>query len=357
MSEELEVMSGTEEDDFWETYQNFFLDDEAVEVDEELINLEVHSTGHDIISGIVTVLPAIGVASGYHAIASPEIRVYSEDIIVADHTSHATWGEEPTLAITVGVASAEHVVYSEMPEVSAGIVLTVAGADHIHEVDQITVQGYSNVVIDDAVHQIFDSGLNDIIIIYHYEVDAADCCHSTLCKDDLVIGGENDTAYPRDCEHAVAAEEVGAFTIGHLIQQVNSGIHLQTAENIDSLPMVYLATVDDSAHDVWSEKASPDYVYADSAVHAVTSKNVWSWLDNASHIVLSEHVPLSVNITVANSYIRFIDEPDIALIVGIAPEDCYHSLFTKDKIGVDNSSHVVVSDFAEPDTLYRRLYV
>lgn len=358
MSEEVEVLSDSEDADFWATYQSFFLNSDAVEVTEDLINIEVHApVYHDLVSDGDLEFPFLSVRSAYHILESPEVRVEPEGVIIAAYTEHEHVAEEPTILVkaTAVVDSAYHTVYSSIPELSAGLVLKVDDAYHEHAVAELTLAVKGTVDVADTSHLLTDTGMNDVYLIYQYSIDADDSYHTTQADKDLVIGIDGNTVYPRDCEHSVGSTEPGTLTFKALISPA-AGYHVHIAEEIDDLVITFNIEVDDSSHVLWSENASPDYIYADSCSHVMTSDNVWAWVDNAFHAVVSPQIAITSHIIPDDSTISFTPLGDVALVVGINPADCYHSLFTKDEIVPADCYHEIEDDFVS-NTRYRRLYV
>jgi len=353
MSEEVEVSSGSVSDDFWNTYQEFYLSDDVVEVGEVLVTLDdVSSCRHDNVADQVILNLDLYINSSLHEHFADKIHSSS---IFADDCEHTHEPDIININKHLEPDNTVHYHYVNETGLATSSLLYPYSTVHNHIVDEATIA--LTATVDDTVHLLEDTGWGDITLTFTTPILADDCLHYTIADGGLHIGGEDDTVYPRDADHGLWSAEVGDFTFKDSITFVSPGRHLHTVEELPNLPMVYRLVPNDCTHELFSERVERTLVRADSSFHGLRSDEVWSWMDDSMHTQVSDELRIKVNIDALNCVHHFGLSAYPVLNPIMVVDDCYHNLFTKDTLAPADCSHELYSDELTGNTQYRRLYV
>ena len=306
---------------------------------------------HEQVAGQATLNLDLTVGSSFHEHFADRINSSS---VFADNCEHTHAADEIALNKHLEIDSTVHHHYVNETGLATSSLLYPYNTIHDHIAEEPTIA--VTATLDSTVHLLEDTGWNDITLIFTTPIYADDCLHYTLADDELYIGGEDDTVYPRDTEHGLWSEEVGAFTFKDSIPFVYPGRHLHTADELD-ITLITPVFADDCYHELFSEKIKRTLVRADSSFHELKSDEVWSWMDDARHTQVSDEVRIKVNIDALDCAHIIVGSALINLTSILAVDDCSHSLFTKDTLVPSDCSHELYSDELSGNTLYRRLYV
>ena len=364
MAEETEVISSQKSDSFWDTYQEFFLSDDAVEVSDAEVNLVADGMNarHELTSDQAHLELGLSVDDTSHTVYSEDPwnhSLWAQGPLAQANSSHSLTSDEPWVEVPLTVNDSEHELTSDQSGVSTSSKLFPYETEHLHEVDGTfsVLAVCPDVDVDEPAHLLFDGG-GGITLVSNFELEVDDAYHRNMPDDNMWIGEDGDAVFPRDGSCAHSADGVGSLTLEERLPYVGTARHRHEAEDSLALSVNYiLPDISDTGHKVQSGMVVFPTVRADSATHRQTASRVWSWMNGSVHEVDSGEARIEVHLDVTDCEHQLHSTGNLEVTPHLTPADCQHFIFTPDTLAPDNCSHALTSDELQANTKYRRIYV
>jgi len=362
--EELEILRDDYNDDYWVTYSNFFIDENAVEVTEPLVTLDSEglNSRNNLLSSVPTVsetkvilasdcindhvVDIVQLLDAYtvHAIKSTH-DIASTDIVFNDRispsdTTHDLTSKSPQLYFAYGT----HLFIDDVShELQSDEMLYITNGEVTLSVKR------SDIVLE-------DNGTTQIIFIRHSSVDAMKSTHVSAVTGELYLSN-GDAVYPRSCSNVLASTDIDSyFETQETIFGINKGRHYQKVDDYLRLQLHSSISPENAYHKNVPFVVAWNTLNVSDCFHALSTDMPWNYIDNAEHSLVSETVKKLNYIISDNSFLYVYSETPALEITLNTIHSTIHRLMTKDYMaGVDNSYIEFDSRFIATKNKYRRI--